>query len=343
MRLRGFAFVTLGLISIAASLVALGGTSAPAPALPGAAAAGGRIVGPGLVEPVSEEITLGVEIPGRIVALMADEGDAVKAGQPLARLENRDYAAQVALAEARLAEARADRLMVRNGSRDEERDEARALVQQARATLTQAEREADRRDRLALEGVVSREERDRARRDADVARARLAELSERRALVEAGPRVEEHAKAEAAVALARAALQEAMARLAKTLIVSPIDGVVLRRDVRIGETVSPEVPGTSLFVVGDVSRLRVRVDVDERDVGRLKIGRRAWVTAKAFEGDRFEGRVVEIGRVLGRKTFRLDEPRERVDTKVLETLIELQAPARLPIGLRVDATISIGE
>jgi len=95
--------------------------------------------------------------------------------------------------------------------------------------------------------------------------------------------------------------------------------------------------------------VRVRVDVDETDVARLRLGQSAYVTADAFAGQRFPGRVVRIGQLLGKKTVRTDEPSERVDTKVLETLIELDdrppasggAGARdLPLGLRVQAFIS---
>jgi multidrug resistance efflux pump len=262
-----------------------------------------------------------------------------------ALLEAKDPSGARAEAERALAidpgstDARALLARTRNGSRAEELRESRAALAQARAVEAQAVREAARRDALARDGVVAREEQDRAARDLEVARARLAELQERLALVEAGPRVEDHRRAEATVAAAEASLQQARAVLEKTLIRSPIDATVLRRRLRVGESVTPEVPGTSLYTVADVSRLRVRVDVDEHDVGDIAVGQRAHVTAVAYGERRFEGRVIRIGRVLGRKNIRTDEPRERVDTKILETLVELDAGADLPIGLRVDATI----
>jgi HlyD family secretion protein len=94
-----------------------------------------------------------------------------------------------------------------------------------------------------------------------------------------------------------------------------------------------------VFTVADVGRLRVRVDVDEHDVARVAVGQTAWVTADAYGDRRFEGTVVRVGSLLGRKNIRTDEPAEKVDTRVLETLIELSADARLPVGLRVDAFI----
>jgi hypothetical protein len=85
---------------------------------------------------------------------------------------------------------------------------------------------------------------------------------------------------------------------------------------------------------------RVRVDVDEADVGRITIGQPAFVTADAFGDRRFRGRVIRIGQLLGRKNVRTDEPTERVDTKVLETLVELEDGRELPLGLRVQAFIT---
>jgi len=94
-----------------------------------------------------------------------------------------------------------------------------------------------------------------------------------------------------------------------------------------------------VFTVADTRRLRVRVDVDETNIARVTVGQRAWVTADAFADRRFEGTVVRVGSVVGRKNIRTDEPTEKVDTKVLETLIELGRDVRLPVGLRVDAFI----
>ncbi len=83
----------------------------------------------------------------------------------------------------------------------------------------------------------------------------------------------------------------------------------------------------------------MRVDVDERDVARLRVGPAGLRDGGRIRPQRFHGRVVRIGEILGRKNLSTDEPAERVDTKVLETLIELEAGARLPVGLRVDAVI----
>jgi HlyD family secretion protein len=91
--------------------------------------------------------------------------------------------------------------------------------------------------------------------------------------------------------------------------------------------------------LADRSTIRVRVDVDETDIGRVAVGQSAYVTADAFGARRFPGHVIRVGQVLGKKNVRTDEPTERVDQKILETLLELNDGRELPIGLRVQAFI----
>jgi HlyD family secretion protein len=314
------------------------GSVAAATAATGASAAVPRVVAPGRVESISEELDISAEVSGRIAVLLVEEGDRVAAGSVIARLESADYQARLASARAALAVAEAEQLRLLNGARAEERREARAAVDQAAASLAQAEREHQRRVRAAE--VIAREELDRAASDVEVARARQAGALERARFVEAPARVDEQARAQAAVQQARARVAEAEALLAKTVVRAPLDGTVLRVVRRAGESVSVESPdGGHLATVADLSVLRVRADVDERDVARLRVGQRAWVTADAYGDRRFTGKVIRVSEMLGRKNIRSEEPTEKVDTKVLETLIELDPGQRLPVGLRVDAYI----
>ncbi len=94
-----------------------------------------------------------------------------------------------------------------------------------------------------------------------------------------------------------------------------------------------------MLTIGDRKSLRVRVDVDETDVSKVRVGQKAYVTADAFGKQKFWGRVVRVGQQLGPKNVRTDEPTEKVDTKILETLVELDPGSQLPDGLRVDAFI----
>lgn len=327
------AALSLGL----AGLAVVRGRGAPtAAAAPATVRDPAVVAGPGRIEPVSEEVDIAAEISGRLVDVLVDDGDAVAAGAVIARLESRDYAARVGAAEARLQMARAERLRLVNGARPEERREAQAALAQADAALAHARLEADRHHRLWAGGAVARDAVDRADRDLAVANARRGEAAERAATVDAEARADERARADAAVLLAESNLAEARAAFAKTEVRAPFDGVVLRRHRHPGESVSTDGPAPAIVTVADTRRLRVRIEVDERDIAGLAVGRRGWVTASAYGTTRFPGTVVRVGAVLGRKAIRTDEPAERTDTKVLETLLELAPGTTLPIGLRVD-------
>jgi HlyD family secretion protein len=329
------------LILIAASIFARGGgkTTQP-PVRPEPSSAGMLVAGPGRVEPSSEDIKLGSELSGKLKSVNVEEGDVIHLGQVLAELENDDYRAQVASAQAEVSSKEAALRKVLNGARHQERSEAWSSVREALAVMENAQAEMARREKLYAAGVISREECERYIREHNVAKAKYEEAVERHSLVDDEAREEDRSLAEADLKLSRARLEEARARYAKTLIRSPIDGTVLRKHHRNGESVSNSstVPDP-ILTIGDKKVLRVRVEVDETEISKVRVGQSAYVTADAFGKQKFWGQVVRVGQQLGRKNIQTDEPTERVDTKILETLVELDPGAPLPMGLRVDAFI----
>jgi HlyD family secretion protein len=302
------------------------------------------VAGPGRVESASEEIKIGAELSGKIRNVLVEEGDKVSRGQLLASLENDDYLALVDAAEAAVRVKQAALRKIVNGARVQERSQALSVVRAAEAVLGDAQAELQRRQKLFETNAIAREELDRALREYDVAKAQYEEAQERHSLVDAKSREEDRALGAAELDLAQANLKEARARYEKTLIRSPIDGTVLRKHHRTGENVSNSatVPDP-IFTVGDKSVLHVRVEVDETDVSRVRLGQRAYVTADAFGARKFWGRLIRVGQQLGRKNIRTDEPTEHVDAKILETLLELEPAPELPVGLRVDAFILADE
>ena len=298
------------------------------------------VAGPGRVEPYSEDIKLGAEISGKLKQVFVEEGDHIRRGQVLAELVNGDYQAQVASAEAAVIENEAQLRKTINGARREERREALASVAEAEAVMNNARIEQQRYQQLSAAGVVSREEADRYAKEFEVAKAQYQEKVQSHALVDEPTREEDISMATANLQDARARLDAARALLAKSYIKSPIDGVVLRKHHRTGENVSNgSTSPDPIFTIGDTNALRVRVDVDETDVSKLVLGQKAYVTADAYGSQKFWGHVVRIGEELGRKNVRTDEPTEHVDTKILETLIQLDDGVKLPVGLRVDSFI----
>ena len=298
------------------------------------------IAGPGRVEPSSEAIKIGSELSGRLKSVDVEEGDSIHRGQVLAELENADYHAQVESARANIVAKEAALRKVMNGARHQERAEAWSSVNEAKAVLEDANSELRRRQQLFAAGVVSREELDRYGREADVAKAKYDSAVQQHALIDDRAREEDQSLAEADLKLAHAQLEQAEAVYEKTFIRSSIDGTVLRKHHRAGESVSNSSTSPDpILTIGDRKTLRVRVDVDETDVSKVTVGQRAYVTADAFGKQKFWGHVVRVGQQLGPKNVHTDEPMEKVDTKILETLVELDAGAPLPDGLRVDAFI----
>ena len=329
----------VGALLTAGLLRSRGREAAPAPDL--AVLDAKALAAPGRVEAASEEVRVSSELSGRLKAVNVEEGDRVRRGQVLAEIQNDEYQARVREAEAELAEREAELRRTVNGARTQERSEAAAAMQAAEAVLNNAKREAERRRGLADRNMISREEADRFERARQVAQAQYEEAAQHFSLVDADAREEDRARSEAAVATAKAQLAEARAYLEKSYIRAPIGGVILRKLRHTGESVSTQFD-SPVVTMADDAVLRVRLDVDEADVSKLKVGERAYLTAEAYGDHKFWGTVIRVGGILGRKSIRTDEPSEHVDTKILETLVELDGGQRLPLGLRVDAFVERG-
>ncbi|HNV04195.1 MAG TPA: efflux RND transporter periplasmic adaptor subunit [Vicinamibacterales bacterium] len=231
---------------------------------------------------------IGSSVMGRLVQLRVREGDAVEAGQVVARIDAVQAAASASAANARVkaseAEVRGAADTLRAAEAD--LDAARARAQEAQLTLRRT------RD-LRADGLVPAAELDRATAAAETADAQLrgAEAALRR--LQQAREATERRLAEARAEAARAADV-----LAKTDIVSPMAGVVTRLPVQEGEMVVMGIQGqlgTTLMTISDLSAVNAEVKVAEADVVRLALNQSAVVTLEAVPGERFAGRVVEIG------------------------------------------------
>ncbi len=298
------------------------------------------IAGPGQIEPVSEAIKLGSELSGKLKSVNVEEGDSIHKGQVLAVLENDDYRAALASASAEVRAKEATLRKVVNGAQGQERSEALAAVHSAQAVMSNAQAELARRQELFQAGVISREELEHYTRAYNVAKDEYKEKVDHHSLLNTATREEDVACARADLELAQGHLAEAQAKYDKTFIKSPIDGIVLRKHHRNGESVSNSATMPDpVLTVGDTRVLRVRVDIDESDVNKVRVGQKAYITADAYGKQKYWGHLVQVGELLGPKTIRTDEPTERVDRKFLETLVELDGGVQLPMGLQVDTFI----
>jgi multidrug efflux pump subunit AcrA (membrane-fusion protein) len=189
---------------------------------------------------------------------------------------------------------------------------ARADLEGAIARSSISSLTAKRAEDLAKDGLVSRDERDRTVSQANIDRA--------------------------GVNQARSRLSEAQARLAQLHIKAPSAGTILKLSVRAGEYYSPE-GGASLVSLGNLSKVRVRLDIDERFIASVFVGQPGYVVVEAYDR-KFAGKVVEIAQRMGRKNQRTDDPTERIDTKIREVVLELEDAGDLVPGLRAIGHLS---
>jgi ABC exporter DevB family membrane fusion protein len=301
--------------------------------------AGNFVAGNGVVEPADRETKVAPQIAGRVKTVFVKEGDVIEKGAPMAELENATEKAQLAAAEGDLAQAKAELTRTLRGMRKEDVD---AVVGDAEAQRARTKLSADtlaRTELLAKGGAATPDELDRARRQAEAdARALDAQDARRKAAI-SGSRAEDITVSQAKVQATLARRDQARAQLERLTITAPIAGEILQVKTHAGEYATPT--GDPLVVMGDTSKLRVRVDVDERDIGKVKLGARAFAVQSAFPDKRVGGRVVEVGRRMGRKNVRTDDPTERIDTKILETVIELDDKSEMVPGLRVVGYVEV--
>ena len=266
----------------------------------------------------TSRVSVGATLTGRVADVAVREGDAVRQGDVLLRLETDEAQAALAQAQANAQQAQA-RLA---GLRGAGRTQAQAQLAQADATLRAAERELARTQQLVASGFISEARLDDARRAVAVARAQRDGAGAQAQAV--GERGAELAQAEAQLQQARAAVQAAQARLAQTVVHAPTDGRVLLRKVEPGQIVQP---GSALLSLALAGPTELVAQVDERFLDQLQPGQAASVVADAFPAQPFAAQLRSLAPAV-------DAQRGSVEVK----LAPRQAP---PDFLREDMTLSV--
>ncbi len=274
---------------------------------------------------------IGSSVMGKIVSLGVKEGDRVRAGQVLARID-----AVPARSDAAAARAGVQALDSESQAAADALAAAHADCDFATARLKEAALSLERTRALATQGLAPASQLDQAQAANDTARAQVESASA--AIAGAGS-----ARKAADQRRAQARAQETRARdqLAKTDITSPIDGVVSRLQVREGEMVVIGIqnqPGTTLMTVSDLSGVNAEVKVAEADVLRLALGQTARVTLDALPVQPFTGRVIEIG------ASALPTIGTGAAAREFRVVIRLDAPtvALLP-GMTCDAEVLVAQ
>lgn len=289
---------------------------------------------PGRVEPRSGEVRLGTAVLGRVAEVLVKVDDEVEEGELLVRLDDEEARARLAAAEAEALARRKDQKDLQS-SREEVRD-AEDAVYNAERAVTGARFELDYAIAAKRAGTGSAQDLAAARKRLKDAQERL--NRERLAFVKAQskPGLVSPNRGEAAVSAARADVTIAEALLEKTRIRASSAGRVLEVHAKAGEVVAPS-PEQPLVVFGDMSMVRVKAEVDEGDVAKIKVGQKAFVRSISYPGKEFAGTVSRLAPSLSSPRIGPRGPRRPTDVDVLEVTIDLDGEVPLVPGMRVDA------
>lgn len=286
------------------------------------------------------DVEVSFRIPGWVEARPVSEGELVKAGQLVARLDSKELAQEVALREAEVGAYTAELAALKAGSRPQEIAVAQSVVRLGEAEVARMAAEFERQRELLARNVATQQNYERAKAEHEVAQSKLQEAQERLKLAEEGPRLEDIARALARLEQVQQSLAIAKTRLNYATLVSPISGVVLSENVQAGEYV---VPGVPVVTVGDLVNVWLRAYVKETDLGRVKLSQPVCVTTDTFRGKVYPGRLSFIASTAEFTPKSVQTAEERVK---LVYRVKIDIPNQnleLKPGMPADADIWIGE
>ena len=306
----------------------------PAPAVPKAE---WTATAPGRIEPKGGEVRLSSLMAARVADVAVSVNDQVRAGDLLLTLDDDDLRARLNAAEAEVAVRRRDRdaettprpALDRRQSEDavaaaervllNQRFDLDRMIKQRRAGTAGVTDETVTAQRTAVAAATDKVEQERAVHRRNQTAANMPQQT----------------RVEAAVTAARADVQLAMAALERTRLRAPSDGTVLQVQVRMGELASAS-PEQTLIVMGDLSALRVRAEVEERDLAKVAVGQAVTVKTDAYPGRNFAGTVASLAQSLSPGRIAQKGPRRPNDHDTLEVQINLEPGTPLLPGMRVD-------
>ncbi len=313
---------------------ALSGATPPAPTPPKPE---WTATAPGRVEPKGGEVRLSALMPARVSEIAVSVNDRMRTGDLLITLDDEDLRARLTAAEAEVAVRRRDRdaettarpALDRRQSEDAVAVAERALltqrfdldrmIKQRRANTAGVTDETVTTQRAAVASAADKVEQERAVHRRNQTAANMPQQT----------------RLEAAVTAARADVQLAIAALERTRLRAPSDGTVLQVQVRVGELASAS-PEQALVVMGDLSTLRVRAEVEERDLAKVNVGQAVTVKTDAYPGRSFAGTVASLAQSLSPGRISQKGPRRPNDHDTLEVQIDLEVGSPLLPGMRVD-------
>ena len=272
--------------------------------------ASGRVISP-------QRVTVALQGSGRVLRVAVAEGQMVEAGQLLIELDNSDNRASLAQASASVAQAQAKLQQLGELGQPQ----AQQALAQAQATALQTRKTLDRNRDLVAQGFVSQAAVDEAQRAVDVADSQVASAQAQVKTTNVGGGDSLLAQAELRQALA--GQQLARAKLDQGLVFAPSSGVLISRNVEVGDIVQP---GKALMVLATSGKTQILIQIDEKNLSKIALDQRAYASADAFANQRFDAAVGYINPGV-------DAARGSVEVK-----LNILNP---PTYLRQDMTVSV--
>ena len=261
-----------------------------------------NIAGTGILEALSENVSIGVPQPGLVTAVSVKVSDKVKKGDPLMKIDDRELLAQLTNQRASVAVSK-------------------AALQLKQASLAKVQDMLDRMNAVPDKRAISMDDLHNRTNDVLVAKA-------------------DCSSAEAQLLAAEAAVKSSETLLARLTIVAPRDGTIIQVNVREGEYASTQ-PKVAPLILGDLDKLQVRTDIDEQSAARIRAGQPAKAFVKGDSAHAISLNFVRIEPFVIPKVSLTGSSTERVDTRVLQVIYSLQQPPDQPlyVGQQMDVFI----
>jgi HlyD family secretion protein len=260
----------------------------------------------GILEALSENVDIGVPLPGLVTEVFVEVNASVKKGQPLMKLDDRDL--------------RAEQL-----STQASREISLAQITVSEAQLAKLASQLTRLEAVTDSRAVSRDDLENRRQDVAVARAQLV-------------------AAQAQLAASETSLQRLALLIERLTVSAPRDGTIIQVNVRAGEYAATS-PKSPTMILGETNKLQIRADIDEQNATRIRAGQRAYGYLKGDPTITFPLEFIRIEPYVIPKISLTGSSTERVDTRVLQVIYALDRPIEVPlyVGQQVDVFIEAPE
>ncbi len=260
----------------------------------------------GILEALSENVAIGVPLPGLVTEVFVKVNDPLKKGQPLLKLDDRDLVAEQLTTQAQL-------------------EISRAQINVSEAKLSKLESQLARLSTVSDIRAVSREDLENRKQDVSVSQAQLT-------------------AAQAQLASAETSLRRITLLIERLTVRAPRDGTVIQVNIRAGEYAATA-PRNPPIILGETDRLQVRADIDEQNATRIRPGQKAYGYLKGDPNITFPLEFIRVEPYVIPKVSLTGSSTERVDTRVLQVIYCLTRPADLPlyVGQQVDVFIEAPE